>query len=218
MVKVILNSLKFEINIDYKLFKSCLFVQAIIYMQLKINFVILFLGALFISGSFESRAQNNSVKANHKTSCKIKWYSIDEVIELNKAKKKKIIIDLYTDWCGWCKVMDKNTFANEEIATYINKYYYPVKLDAEYKNDITFNDKVYSYVANKGKGYNQFALEITGGRLSYPSVVFIDEELNVIQPIQGYQEAKEFIKIVKFFGEDHYKKTPWTVYEQNYGK
>jgi len=193
MVKVILNSLKFEINIDYKLFKSCLFVQAIIYMQLKINFVILFLGALFISGSIESRAQNNSVKVSHKIPCKIKWYSIDEVIELNKAKKKKILIDLYT-------------------------HYYPVKLDAEYKNDITFNDKVYSYVANKGKGYNQFALEITGGRLSYPSVVFIDEELNVIQPIQGYQEAKEFIKIVKFFGEDHYKKTPWTVYEQNYGK
>ena len=137
---------------------------------------------------------------------------------MSKNKKKKILIDLYTDWCGWCKVMDKNTFANEEVANYINKYYYPVKLNAEHKEDIKFNEKVYSYVSSRGKGYNEFALELTGGKLSYPSVVFIDEDMNIIQPIQGYQEAKDFIKIAKYFGEDYYKNTPWSVFQQNYGK
>ena len=186
-------------------------------MKLKLNFVFLIISAISVATAFSAVAQNTQ-KHTPKSSCKIKWYTIDEVSELSKTKKKKILIDLYTDWCGWCKVMDKNTFTNEELATYINKYYYPVKLNAEYKQNINFNDKVYSYVANKGKGYNEFALELTGGKLSYPSVIFIDEDMKVIQPIQGYQEAKEFIKIVRYFGEDHYKKTPWTVFEQNYAR
>lgn len=184
---------------------------------MKLNFAILLFISIITAHVQETFAQN-AVKVSQKTNTKIKWYTIDEVNELSKQKKKKIIIDLYTDWCGWCKVMDKNTFANEDIAAYINKHYYPVKLNAEYKNDINFNNKIYSYVNSKGQGYNEFALEITGGKLSYPSVIFIDEDLNVIQPIQGYQEARDFIKIVKYFGEDHYKKTPWTVFEQNYDR
>ncbi|HNB62500.1 MAG TPA: DUF255 domain-containing protein [Saprospiraceae bacterium] len=152
------------------------------------------------------------------TNARIKWYTIDEAVQQNKIKPRKIIVDLYTDWCGWCKVMDKNTFANDDIINYINKNYYPVKFNAETKDNIEFNNKVYSYVGSKGRGYNEFALLLTGGRLSYPTVVFIDEELNVIQPIQGYQEPKDFYKIMRFFGEDHYKKTPWNVFVQNYSK
>lgn len=135
-----------------------------------------------------------------------------------KSQSKFVFADVYTDWCGWCKVMDKNTFANDDIINYINKNYYPVKFNAETKDNIEFNNKVYSYVGSKGRGYNEFALLLTGGRLSYPTVVFIDEELNVIQPIQGYQEPKDFYKIMRFFGEDHYKKTPWNVFVQNYSK
>lgn len=50
---------------------------------------------------------------------KIRWYSIEEAVELNsksKAKdKKKFFIDVYTDWCGWCKKMDANTFTDPVI-------------------------------------------------------------------------------------------------------
>lgn len=184
---------------------------------MKLNFVFWILLGLTTGFSEDIWAQG-AVRVNQKTAQKIRWYTIEEAIDLSKTKKKKILIDLYTDWCGWCKVMDKNTFSNEDIVAYINKNYIPVKFNAESRNDINFNNKVYSYVSDRGKGYNEFALAITGGRLSYPSVVFIDEELNVIQPIQGYQEPREFFMIIRYFGEDHYKNTPWSVYEQNYGR
>lgn len=149
---------------------------------------------------------------------KINWITLEEAVEQNKKQKKKILIDLYTDWCGWCKVMDKNTFSNVDIARYINKTFYAVKLDAEYKNEISFKNKVYNYISSNRRGYNEFALMLTGGRLSYPSVIFIDEDLNVIQPIQGYQEPESFMMISKYFGEDRYKDTPWTVFQDEYKK
>lgn len=145
---------------------------------------------------------------------KIRWYTLEEAVQLNKTNKRKIVIDLYTDWCGWCKVMDRNTFTNAKIISYINKKFYPVKLNAETREIINFNNKKFNYVSQGAKGYNEFALTITGGRLSYPSTVFIDEDSNIIQSIPGYLDANKFYQILSYFGENRYKDTPWEVYEK----
>ena len=57
----------------------------------------------------------------------VKWLTFEEAIELNRREPRKIMIDVYTDWCSWCKVMDKNTFNQAVIANYLNKTYYQVK-------------------------------------------------------------------------------------------
>ena len=62
---------------------------------------------------------------------KVKWYTFEEAVELNKAEQRKIFIDVYTDWCGWCKKMDATTFNSPEIAKILNEEYYAVKFDAE---------------------------------------------------------------------------------------
>ena len=61
----------------------------------------------------------------------VKWMSFEQAIEKSKTEKRKIFIDVYTDWCGWCKVMDKNTFSETQVAKILNEMFYPVKLDAE---------------------------------------------------------------------------------------
>lgn len=146
----------------------------------------------------------------------VKWYTIEEAFELAKKEPKKIMIDVYTDWCGWCKVMDKNTFSNAIIAEYLNKNFYPVKFNAEQKADISLNGKVYKYVASGSRGYHQLAYELLKGQLGYPSVVFLDEKTNMIQPLQGYVEAKPFDVIVKFIGDDAYKTTKWEDFQSRY--
>ncbi|MEO7926738.1 MAG: DUF255 domain-containing protein [Saprospiraceae bacterium] len=146
----------------------------------------------------------------------IKWLTWDEAQAKNQHEPKKIVVDVYTQWCGWCKKMDKATFEEPKISAYINKHYYPVKFDAETKEDITFKGKVYKFVHTGPSGYHELAQEILMGRFSYPTLVFLDEQMNVIQPIPGYQDPASLDKIMKYFAEDFYKTTPWKKYDEMY--
>ncbi|MDX1684668.1 MAG: DUF255 domain-containing protein [Saprospiraceae bacterium] len=147
---------------------------------------------------------------------KVQWLSFEEALELQKEVKKKIFVDVYTDWCGWCKRMDKATFQQPHIADYLNENFYPVKFNAEYKDDIQYRDKVYKFIKSGRRGYHALAAAITKGRLSYPTIVFIDEDLNVLQPIPGFQDPKTFEVIMTFFAGDHFKDTPWQKYMSEY--
>ena len=73
----------------------------------------------------------------------IKWLSLQEADSLYQKNPKPIFIDVYTDWCGWCKRMDATTFQDDNIAQYLNTNFYPVKLDAETNESIRFQGKKY---------------------------------------------------------------------------
>ncbi len=147
---------------------------------------------------------------------KINWMTWEQMIEEQKTEKRKVIIDLYTDWCGWCKRMDMTTFANPVIVDYINKHYYAVKFNAERKEDVKYDGRVYKYVRSGRSGYNEFAAALTQNNLSYPTYVFLTENIQLLQVIPGYQNAKNFEYIINFFGEDYYKTTPWAKFEKEF--
>lgn len=146
----------------------------------------------------------------------VKWMSFEQAIEKSKTEKRKIFIDVYTDWCGWCKVMDKNTFSEAQIAKILNEKFYPVKLDAEQKEDIVFSGTTFKFVPSGNKGTHQLAMALLNNQLAYPTVVFLDEEFRMIQPLQGYQKVDEFHKIAQFIGEDHYKTMKWVDWQGVY--
>lgn len=149
---------------------------------------------------------------------KVNWLTWEEAMDLSQIEQKKIVVAIYTDWCGWCKKMDQTTFNKDHLAKYINDNFYAVHFDAERREPIDFKGETYSYVnpANAKRGYHEFASAMTMGRMSYPSTVFFDENLELIQPIPGYQDALTFEMIVTYFGDNKYQKTPWEKYEKNY--
>jgi len=146
----------------------------------------------------------------------INWMSWEEAVEASSDEKRKFVVDVYTEWCGWCKKMDASTFRDPDIVEYVNANYYAIKFDAEQKSDITLGGKVYKFNKTGKRGYHQLAAEITRGRLSYPTVVFLDEDLNLIQSIQGYRDRKSFEMIMKYFGENYHTSTPWKKYVRGY--
>ena len=148
----------------------------------------------------------------------VEWLTFEEAVEKSKVEKKKIFIDVYTDWCGWCKVMDKNTFNSPEIATYLNENFYPVKLNAEQREDITYQGYTYKWVAGGRNGYHELAAGLLNNELSFPTVVFLDEEFQILSPLKGYHKPAFFEKVVTYFGENHYKTTSWKDYEANYSE
>lgn len=147
---------------------------------------------------------------------KIQWMSFEEAIEAQKENPKKIFVDLYTDWCGWCKRMDQTTFSNPTIADYINSKFYPVKFNAEQKDNITFKGETYKHVSGKRRPYHELAAHLAKNRLSYPTIVFLNEKGEIIQPITGYQDPEHFEMIMTFYGDDHYKEVPWGQYRSTF--
>lgn len=127
-----------------------------------------------------------------KTSQTLKWHSINEIEQLQAKNPKKVIVDVYTNWCRWCKVMDQKTFTDETLVEYLNDNYYMVKFNAELKSDVVFKGKNYAYQSSGVKGYNSLAAELTQGKLSYPSFVVLDEKLNTLQVTRGYKNALQF--------------------------
>jgi thioredoxin-related protein len=148
----------------------------------------------------------------------VKWLTFEEAIQKSKKEKKKFFIDVYTDWCGWCKVMDKNTFSDPAVAQMLNEKFYPVKFNAEQREDVTFNGTTFKYVESGRSGYHELAAALLNNQLSYPTVVFVDENFTSVSPLAGYKKAEEFHKYLMFFAEEHYKKgqNSWKEFEKDY--
>lgn len=146
----------------------------------------------------------------------VEWISFEEAIAKSQKKPKKLLIDIYTDWCGWCKKMDKEAYSNPKLASYINENFYPVKFNAEQREEITFDGHTFKFVAQGRRGVHQLAGVLTQNKLSYPTTVFMDEEFRIIQPIPGYMDAKALDPIVKYIGDDFFKDIPWQEFQKNY--
>lgn len=146
----------------------------------------------------------------------VKWLTIEEAVEKSKTEKRKIFIDVYTDWCGWCKVMDKNTFSEPKVAQILNEKFYPVKFNAEQRQDVVLNGRAYKFVTSGNSGYHELAAALLNNQLSYPTVVFLDDNFNMIQPLPGYMKPEEFHPVIQFIGEDFYKTTKWAEWKSTY--
>ncbi|QWX82730.1 DUF255 domain-containing protein [Cellulophaga sp. HaHaR_3_176] len=146
----------------------------------------------------------------------VTWLTWDEAAKLAETDKKpkKIFVDVYTDWCGWCKKMDKDTFQNTEVAAYMEKNYYMVKLDGEGKDPIEFKGKTFKFIPSGRNGYHEFAAALMQGKLSYPTTIFLDEKMNMLSPVPGYQKPDAFLKIAKYFGDDIHKEKDWKAYSE----
>lgn len=137
----------------------------------------------------------------------VRWYTWEEAIAASEKKPKKIIIDVYTDWCGWCKRMDKTTFAEAKVAAYLNENFYPVKFNAEQREDIQYKGHTLQYRESGRRGVHDLAYSLLDGRLGYPSVVYLDEEQNRISVSPGYKSAGDMLKELRYIAGNFYKTT-----------
>ncbi|NND07398.1 MAG: DUF255 domain-containing protein [Saprospiraceae bacterium] len=161
------------------------------------NLLILIIGLL---GTFLPKATDNVTE-----NTKIDWMSWEEAVAANETQPRKLLVDVYTDWCHWCKVMDKKTFSKQEIVAYINEHFYAIKLNAEGKQDIEWNDRIFSFKANGRRGSHELASALLDGEMSYPSFVFLTEDYEKIRVSKGFKPATPFLEELKFAAEEQYK-------------
>ena len=153
----------------------------------------------------------------------INWMTMNEAIAAQKKEPKKIFMDVYTTWCGPCKMLDKNTFSDKEVAEYVNKNYYAVKFNAEGTEEVNYQDFVYTNPnydpARKGRNSQHLfahALKVN----AYPTVVFFEENGDLIQAVPGYRTPQQLEIFLKMIHSDDYLKITtteaWEDYQKNF--
>lgn len=136
---------------------------------------------------------NSNVPATINAEGNLNWLTIESLEQIPAADRKMVLVDVYTDWCGWCKKMDKTTFEDETVKQYLKDNFHVVKFNAEQKEAINFKGKTYNFVKNGKRGSNQLAAEMLNGRLGYPTIVYLDKDLNVMKASPGFKKPDQLI-------------------------
>ena len=166
----------------------------------------------FIAAAFAFQKPNETLVAENQV---IKWYTFDEAIALTKENPKKIFVDVYTDWCGWCKTMDKQTFTDAGVIKYMNEKFYAVKFNAEQREEISLDNHVFKYIPQGSRGVHELAYSLLDGKMGYPAFVYLNEKLERITISPGFKPAPDMLKELKFIGDDYFKNKSWQEYSKN---
>lgn len=162
----------------------------------------LFILSILLISSIHLSAQGTAKSAKVDKAAKINWLTLEEAQELNKTSPKKIIVDLYTEWCGPCKMMMQQTFTDSQLISYINENFYAVKFNAESQAPVNFKGKVYNNPtfdptrsARQRNGVHEYTM--TTGLRGYPTLIIYNTEVEIIKRIVGFQRAPQVIRQLK---------------------
>jgi len=159
--------------------------------------------------------KTTNAAAPAENSKEIHWITdINELQAKMQANPKKVYVDVYTGWCGWCKKMDATTFQNPDLIKYMNTNFYAVKLDAERQDVINFQGKEYHF--DPQYKANTFAVELMKGSMSYPTAVIMMENFQNSQVQAGYMDVNQLETILTYFGDNAYKHQNGADYQKNY--
>jgi thioredoxin-related protein len=119
------------------------------------------------------------------------WLNWNQGISEASITRRPILIDVYTDWCGWCKRMDRDVYSRDDVRGYLNQHFILVRLNAESADEASYGGRTLTSRA--------LAQQLTG----YPTTIFLKSNGEHIANVPGYVPADRFKLMLRYIGEDH---------------
>ena len=170
----------------------------------------IFVLVLILAACMASSAQQeaSAPEAKSANGASIEWKEWEAAVAANEADPRKILVDVYTDWCGWCKVMDRKTFTDPDIVEYINENFHAIKLDAESKETINWQGYEFKWMEGGRNGVHALAYSLLNKQMSFPQFVLLDQEFKRIRIVKGFKDAKSFMPELEYAASEEYKSSP----------
>ena len=126
------------------------------------------------------------------------WFAGDLDAATSEADNRDtvVMIEFFTDWCGWCKKMDANTYTDKKVIEMINNNFVAVKFNPEKEEPVTF----------QGKNFSAAELAQAAGVNGYPATAFFESNSTFLGTVPGYRDAKGFLDLLKFILDRKFEK------------
>lgn len=157
------------------------------------------LGLLIGTGHWQTVQADAGKTAAHEA---LTWHRFDKALALAKQTNKPIVVDVFTDWCHWCKVMDEKTYGDKDIQTQLNKSFILVKLDAESPKPLIV----------EGRSVSEAQVASMLKVKSYPTTWFMTPDGKPIAPLKGFVPPERFAPVLRYIEGGHYTKMDFDMY------
>ena len=127
---------------------------------------------------------------------KLSWLAFDVATELAAKQKKHMVVDIYTTWCGWCKVMDRQTYGDPQVSAYLIDNFVLAKVNGESTAKIHWKGRELTE--------RQFAKEV--GVTGYPATYFMKPDAELLGGVAGYIKSPDFMMYAKYVSTRWYEK------------
>ena len=127
---------------------------------------------------------------------KVQWLAFDAAVEKAQKENKHLIVDVYTNWCGWCKVMDRQTYGNADVASYLSEHFVLAKVNGESAAKLTW----------QGKDLTERGFAKAVGVTGYPSTFFMKPNADLLGGVPGYIKSPDMLIYAKYISTRYYEK------------
>jgi thioredoxin-related protein len=146
----------------------------------------------------------------------VDWLTFKEAQEKIKTAPRPLLIDFYTDWCGWCKHMMRTTYANPALASYINQNFYAVKFNAETKDTIEYQGTIYKPYSPEPRTPHELTVKFLGEKMSYPSTVLVTNSYSYNLLVQGFMDEKKMEPLLVFILENAWQTSVFDEFNKHF--
>lgn len=134
------------------------------------------------------------------------WRAWNDGMKQASTTGRPVVVDVYTNWCGWCRRMDRDVYQNAEIADYLRKKFVTIKLNAEAKDGARWQSHDYT----SQDLAQQFRVS------GYPTTIFLRSSGEHMANVPGYVAADRFLLLLRYVAEGYAdRNVPFAEFEKN---